>query len=255
MSSRAGGQRCAPLPAHPHPPSHLHEAPIPPRAIWAQGGVGRSGGRTEPPGLCPPRAPHCAGRCSHITPPGPSTPGPVPAAHRSCARLGPACPLAGFCCSLLRATVRGSDESSAAAGQGQPRALGWGRCSSLPPSSKKKCDVEGAACAGSIPSCHGDAGCILGQSIAGSCVGAPTFLPAAVTTGCVWGQGGGTSLLLGTAQSWTSPQHQPAASGCGVDPPNLIQRGAFGAGGSPGLPRRGHWQRDRSGMVAGGGSS
>lgn len=70
MSSRAGGQRCAPLPAHPHPLSHLHEAPIPPRAIWAQGGAGRSGGRTEPPGQCPPRAPHCAGRCSHITPPG-----------------------------------------------------------------------------------------------------------------------------------------------------------------------------------------
>lgn len=188
-------------------------------------------------------------------PPGPSTPGPVPASHRSRAGLGPARPLAGFCCSLLQATLRGSEESGAAAGQGQPRAPGWGRCSSHPhPPAPNKCDVEGAACAGSIPSCHGDAGCILGQSIAGSCVGAPTFLPAAVTGGCVWGQGGGTSLLLGTAQIWTSPQHHPAASGCGVEPPDLIQRGPFGAGGSPGLPQHGHWQRDRSGMVAGGGA-
>lgn len=120
-------------------------------------------------------------------------------------------------------------------GRVSPGRWGGGDAPHSPPQ-KKKCDVEGAACAGSIPSCHGDAGCILGQSIAGSCVGAPTFLPAAVTAGCVWGQGGGTTLLLGTAQSWTSPQHQPAASGCGVEPPDLIQRGAFGAGGSPGLP-------------------
>lgn len=214
-------------------------------------GAGRSGGRTEPPGLCPPRAPHCAGRCSHITPlgqaprgrslpPTGAVPGSAPLAHWQ-----------DFAAVCSEPRFGGAMRAALLLGRVSPGRRGGGDAPHSPPQ-KKKCDVEGAACAGSIPSCHGDAGCILGQSIAGSCVGAPTFLPAAVTAGCVWGQGGGTTLLLGTAQSWTSPQHQPAASGCGVEPPDLIQRGAFGAGGSPGLPRRGHWQRDRSGMVAGG---
>lgn len=93
VSSRAGGQRCPPLqlPSILIAGSRRHQA-LPVLCIWAQGGAGRSAGRTEPPGLCPPRAPHCPGRCSHITPPGqapwgrslPPTgavPGSAPLAH------------------------------------------------------------------------------------------------------------------------------------------------------------------------------
>lgn len=218
-------------------------------------GAGRSGGRTEPPGLCPPRAPHCAGRCSHITPPGPSTPGrslPPTGAVPGSASLAHWQDFAAVC---SEPRFGGAMRAALLLGRVNPGRWGGGDAPHSPPPQKKSVMWRGLHALGASRVAMVMLAASSGKSIAGSCVGAPTFLPAAVTAGCVWGQGGGTTLLLGTAQSWTSPQHQPAASGCGVEPPDLIQRGAFGAGGSPGLPRRGHWQRDRSGMVAGGGSS
>lgn len=203
------GAALSPPPAHPHPHSRFQEAPVPPRAVYLGTGrsraAGRSGGCTEPTtshlGCAPHMPPHCQGRCSHITPPGQAPPGRSLPPTGAVPGSAPLTHWQDFAAVCSEPAVWVSDESSAAAGQGQPGALGWGRCSAHTPPPPNKCDVEGAACGGSIPSCHGDAGCILGQSIAGSCVGAPTFLPAAVTGGCVWGQSRGTSLLLGTEQS------------------------------------------------------